>query len=173
MNEMASQMWHGDDADFGAHTRYGWGWGPIEVIRANRMLTVSPNLPLLVDEQRLTRTVEMRVAGTKRLIIKVFGEGESVTVYDDDGLRLLPVIDHSAYQKDVEPVLDDESTSPEDRLKKTLVEFAATTGTVEDIRDLVKTATTALTPQRRKSRYLPAEVTHALDELSRILELDL
>ena len=118
LDQMTSQIWHGDDDDHGAMTRFGMGWGPLEVVRAHREVKNDKG-------PKVYRVLEIFGGGTLRLRIRFSPTGRSFTVTDlarrehDDQQRTALVALDCALQ-DVAPGLPDEVWDALDALKKTM-----------------------------------------------------
>lgn len=66
-SDMATPLWFTSDHDHGAYTRFGFGWGPIEVVRDDR----TPNG---------TRTVKVRISGRDAATVRTSDDGGVVQV---------------------------------------------------------------------------------------------
>lgn len=75
LSQMTSQIWQGDDDDHGAMTRFGMGWGPIEVVRAHRFVKNDKG-------PKVYRTMEIYGGGALRLTITFSPTGRAFTVTD-------------------------------------------------------------------------------------------
>lgn len=177
-SEMTSKLWHGDDGDFGGLTRFGMGWGPIEVRRADRFRSA-------VRERQLVRVLDLVVAGEARFRVSVTGE-RGVKIKDLQTNRELVT---AAQLADAGAAIYDEGAT--DRLHARDVETldpiganaiiddgTATTNTIPVDRDTItrlQDLTTAiqlqLTPTRREKRYVPRDAMNAIDELTTLLNM--
>jgi hypothetical protein len=76
LDAMTSKIWHGDDDDHGAMTRFGMGWGPLEVVRAQRTVKMDKG-------PHVYRTLEIFGGGLLRLKITFSPTGRSFKVVDE------------------------------------------------------------------------------------------
>jgi hypothetical protein len=193
--ELTTPLWHGEHGDFGALTRFGLGWGPLEVQRTRREV---------VTTDRLRRVLTVLIAGKPAVQVVTSGEHlDEVTIIDDEvdeletpgtATRLdtvkAPV--HVRYDErqyahdDVTPPLDaydgnghGDTTSVADLVTPTSgdgdapdASDALRPATVDHLRRLSATIQEHLTPARRKSKYVSAAVLTNLDELDAILNGD-
>lgn len=92
-SDLTTQLWHTKE-DFGAHTRFGFGWGPVEVIRSVRNGDV--------------RIIDVVVAGKLAAAVQVH----------DESSRVLVTTDRSPATENLEP--SDEVTGRLKELRRTL-----------------------------------------------------
>lgn len=179
-SELRQDLWHGDDGDFGAMTRFGMGWGPLEVRRANRYHSA-------IYEGQLVRVLDLVVAGEPRYRITVRDEGGRVRITDQrTGTELVSeaalrdagatrTFEGGRYAthlggREVEDVsrLDHYEPAP-----APAAEEAPGTGVdpavVDQLRQLAADVQDVLTPARREKRYLPRSAMDAIDEITTLI----
>jgi hypothetical protein len=76
LDKLTSQIWHGDDDDHGAMTRFGMGWGPLEVVRARRSVKMDKG-------PHVYRTIEIFGGGVLRLAVTFSPTGRSFKIVDE------------------------------------------------------------------------------------------
>lgn len=156
--DMVTRLWHSRCGDFGAFTRFGLGWGPIEVVRAGRYkLNAGADGVCHPRDHRATpypeddhvRVLNLLVAGEPRLTIHVAAEGAvNVLRHDDPTAVTTPA-------PAVPVTADGDVTVP-----------AATYAT---LRRLCREIQDDLTPERRRKKYFTKDTLAALDEINRLV----
>lgn len=89
-SDLATPLWFTSKHDHGAYTRFGFGWGPLEVVRDNRT-------------ENGTRTVKVRVTGHDVATVRTSDDGGVVQVTTHEATEDQVVATHH----DVELVPDD------------------------------------------------------------------
>lgn len=96
MDTLPGKVWHAvideeeiltdppspDAHDFGATTDFGFGWGPLEVIRADRF--ARPDRRIVPEGRRWYRVLHLAHAGRLRLIIHASDNGRVIRVWQVD-----------------------------------------------------------------------------------------
>lgn len=171
-SELTTPMWYGGDGDFGAMTRFGLGWGPLEVRRARRY--GSPDT---------TRVLDLIVAGVPHLRIFVRGEGDQVRVLDtyvrdedlDDPRHATTIATRyvegdprtiASHDVEIIPSIDGHEPEPpraHDPDDAVLITF------VERLKECSLTVQEHLTEERRSKRYLPRAAMDAIDQITTLI----
>ena len=141
--DLVTKLWHDKDGDFGAHTRFGFGWGPVEIVRAVRDDAV--------------RTVEVLVAGEAVAMIRVHDESDDVEV----GTRA-----PKGFSGSHEPYVLSESQGPEDMGTH---DSPAVSYVLDCLLTLSNSLQEDLTEQRRVKKYVPRSTIDALDQIHVLL----
>lgn len=76
LDAITSKIWHGADDDHGAMTRFGMGWGPLEVVRAQRTIKRDKG-------QHVYRTIQVYGGGVLRLTVTFSPTGRSFKIVDE------------------------------------------------------------------------------------------
>jgi hypothetical protein len=173
--EMATPLWHGDDHDFGALTRFGMGWGPLEVQRTSRSVHR--------DTERVTRVLTVVLSGTPAVRVTTTDEHlDDVTIFDEDAdesdvlttpatATTLRTLAPAAVRYDERRYASDEVVPPVDAYVETVT--PSNNGDdderLEHALQLSRSIQEILTPKRRESRYVPVSAIALVDELHELL----